>query len=663
MEAQHVEQGHLDDRRIDQVRALRQHGAHEETALRAAHDPEVRLRGDVARDQVQGHRLEILMGALAVFLLGRLVPFRTELAAAARVGDDIDAAALQPQLADRRRIAGQQRRLEAAVAVEQRRVRPVHGHGVLMDDEIGDHGAVSRAGLELIHLHAGRVELGGQGLGQADRAGRRIGQIEAGRVQIAGDADEDLVVLLGGRADADRDVLWQVQTGAAPVGGVIDIDRTTHVFIKGHDQLVARGADAFDRLALARTDDQLRRGLGVRQPGLKRPGDNVAGLEFLTRGRGPVLIRGHHHLAADQGVDIALERQGQLGRRAVGVQTPGFALIEVDPAVQQHRLHHAVGVAQGVARDRDISLLAGEDLDRLIDALAALHQAHGARIARVRQRALAEVARDQQGVLVDPAGAALGFRQVDAAFDKGFRHAVELADGHRILAAVRQGQQAVAFLGRQAGRALVDPVLALGRRQGVDVEDGLPGRGVGAIGVQRRAAPDAAHVLGVLPEVVDVAVVGEARRGDAVARLDQVQGLLMQGFITRIALQRAQRGRVVGLDPVHGALALDLFQPDIGVGRLAGRKARRGCGGGGRFRRMGHGDGCGSGGEKKGGGGRQSADHVFIPQENWAPTEFRRHLGETRGRRQAAEILQACHLSSQRRREPRQSPSSGMHRI
>ncbi|MCY1249091.1 hypothetical protein D3C75_1003570 [compost metagenome] len=56
----------------------------------------MRLRGDVARDQVQGHRLEILMGALAVFLLGRLVPFRTELAAAARIGDDIDAAPLEP---------------------------------------------------------------------------------------------------------------------------------------------------------------------------------------------------------------------------------------------------------------------------------------------------------------------------------------------------------------------------------------------------------------------------------------------------------------------------------------------------------------------------------------------------------------------------------------
>ncbi|MNX94957.1 hypothetical protein D3C86_1272070 [compost metagenome] len=359
----------------------------------------------------------------------------------------------------------------------------------------------------------------------------------------------------------------------------------------------------------------MSRGLGIGQPGLQVPCDDVAGLEFLPRRRGPVLIRRHHQLAGHQGVDVGLERQLQPGRRAVGVQQPVLALIEVNPAVQQHGLHHAVSVAQDGTGDADISLLAGEDLDRLIDALAALHQAHGARIARVRQRALAEVARDQQSVLVDPVHAALGFRQIEAAVHKGFRHAVELADRHRVLAAVRQGQQAIALFGRQAGRALVDPVCAFGGRQSVDVEDGLPLRSIGAIGVQRRATPDAAHVPGVLPEVVDVAVVGEARRGDAVARLDDVQRLLMQGLIARVALQHAQRGRVVGLDPVRSPSTVDFLKPQIGVGGVAGREARRSGSGCGRVSRMGHDDGCGSGGEKKGGGGRQRADHVHSPTQ------------------------------------------------
>ncbi|MNE43613.1 hypothetical protein D3C80_1377980 [compost metagenome] len=117
-------------------------------------------------------------------------------------------------------------------------------------------------------------------------------------------------------------------------------------------------------------------------------------------------------------------------------------------------------------------------------------------------------------------------------------------------------------------------------------------------------------MFGVLPEVVDLAVVGEARRRDAVARLDDVQRLLMQGGIARVALQHAQRSLVAGLDPIHGAFALDLLQPQIGVGRVAGGEAGRsgrGDGSGGRVGRMGHG-GRGSGGETKGGGGRQSAE-------------------------------------------------------
>uniref|UniRef100_A0A0N4ZZR6 PE-PGRS family protein n=1 Tax=Parastrongyloides trichosuri TaxID=131310 RepID=A0A0N4ZZR6_PARTI len=530
-----------------------------------------------------------------------------------------------------------------------------------MDDEIGDHRPVGRTGLELIHAHAAGVELVRQGLGQIDGPGRRIGQIEAGRVQIAGDADEDLVVLLRGRADPDRDVLRQVQTGAAPVGRVVDIDRAAHVFIKGHDQPVAGGVDPLDRLALARADDQTGGRLRIGQPRLQVPGDDVAGLELLARRRGPVLIRRHHQLAGDQGVDVGLERQLQLGRRAVGVQAPGLALIEVDPPVQQHRLNHAVRVAQGVAGHRDVGLLAGEDLDRLIDRLAALQQPHGARIARVRQRALAEVARDQQGVLVDPAGAALGFGQAEAAplawSDEGAGHAVELAQGHRILAAVGQGYQAVAFLGGQAGRALIDPVGALGRRQGVEVQDRLPLRRVRAIAVQRRAAPDPAHVLGVLPEVVDMAVVCEAGRGDAVARLHQVQRLLVQALIARVALQHAQRGLVVRLDPLHGPVALDLFQPHIGVGRIAGGEARRGRGGAGGNGSLGHGDRCGSGGKGKDGDRRQGADDHGCP-----PTDdcFAVHLGDADGEGQASVILPARNLWPPDRA---QSPSSGMHRI
>ena len=43
--ALHVEQGHLDDHRVEKLRALRQRDADEQSAVAATHDPEV--RGDV----------------------------------------------------------------------------------------------------------------------------------------------------------------------------------------------------------------------------------------------------------------------------------------------------------------------------------------------------------------------------------------------------------------------------------------------------------------------------------------------------------------------------------------------------------------------------------------------------------------------------------------
>ncbi len=150
-------------------------------------------------------------------------------------------------------------------------------------------------------------------------------------------------------------------------------------------------------------------------------------------------------------------------------------------------------------------------------------------------------------------------------------------------------------------------------------------------------------MLGVLPEVVDMAVVGEAGRRDAVARLHQFQRLLMQRLIARIALQHAQRGFVVGLDPVHGALAFHLLQPQIGIGRIAGREARRGGGDAGGNGSLGHGDRCGSGGEGKDGDGRQGADDHGSP-----PTDecFAGHLGDADGGGQASVILPARNLRS-----------------
>ncbi len=60
--------------------------------------------------------IEIVVDDLAVGAQARLVPSGAELAAAADVGEHVNAAALQPHLADVRRISRRHRDLEAAIS-------------------------------------------------------------------------------------------------------------------------------------------------------------------------------------------------------------------------------------------------------------------------------------------------------------------------------------------------------------------------------------------------------------------------------------------------------------------------------------------------------------------------------------------------------------------
>src|SRR5690606_26799588 len=117
-------------------------------------------------------------------------------------------------------------------------------------------------------------------------------------------------------------------------------------------------------------------------------------------------------------------------------------------------------------------------------------------VARGRHRALAEVGGDEEGVLVHARRAALRLRQEEAVLDEGPGDGVELARLDGAGAAAREGDEAAAVVGREAVGPLVDPGAALGRGEGVDVEDGLPGGIAGEVVVPPGAAPDAALVPG-----------------------------------------------------------------------------------------------------------------------------------------------------------------------
>ena len=122
----HVEQRHLGTprrRRAGRRGRARDHVADEQPAVAPADARELGRRRDAARAQVARDRLHVLVRLVPLRLERGLVPLRAVLAAAADARDDLHAAALEPARADAARVAGQQRDLEAAVRVEQRRVR------------------------------------------------------------------------------------------------------------------------------------------------------------------------------------------------------------------------------------------------------------------------------------------------------------------------------------------------------------------------------------------------------------------------------------------------------------------------------------------------------------------------------------------------------------
>ena len=104
--ADHVEQRHAADDRIQQIRPLGKDGPDEQTAVAAAGNAKVFWRSDSALGQIFTDGDEIVVGTLPLGLERGLVPARAELTAAANVRHRVRAAALEPKFANRRRVAG-----------------------------------------------------------------------------------------------------------------------------------------------------------------------------------------------------------------------------------------------------------------------------------------------------------------------------------------------------------------------------------------------------------------------------------------------------------------------------------------------------------------------------------------------------------------------------
>jgi hypothetical protein len=82
-------------------------------------------------------------------------------------------------------------------------------------------------------------------------------------------------------------------------------------------------------------------------------------------------------------------------------------------------------------------------------------------------------------------------------------------------------------------------------------------------------------VVGVLPGVVDEAG-AKVGHGEAVGGLEDLEGSGFEGGEAGIGFEDFGGALVLGFDPGHGLVAVDVFEPDVFVGGEIG-----GAGGGG----------------------------------------------------------------------------------
>ncbi len=222
-------------------------------------------------------------------------------------------------------------------------------------------------------------------------------------------------------------------------------------------------------------------------------------------------------------------------------------------------------IAQQAGTGPDIARFAAVDFRRIGKLGSALPQPGGEWIFAFRQRALAEIAADQQRVAIKPFGIALAFAVDDeAVFHEGSGLHVEFAHDGGILAPVGQRNHAVTHFGRQAGRAFVDPFLAFCGGQRIDVQHGFPLRFVAAIAFERGTAQNALRILLVLPEIIQ-AIRAEGDIGDLVFAVIDRQRFRLELGEAGVCHHVGGGPLVLGLDPVQGLVTAGFFQPDEGI--------------------------------------------------------------------------------------------------
>ncbi len=499
-----------------------------------------------------------------------IVPAAPELAAAADIGDDGGAAALQPQLADGGIVVGQLRDAEPAIARQMnRRIAGLAGRS---DLGIGDAGAVLRDRLVPADGEALRVEGGRRLLQEFGRLGRAQ-QVQRGRGQR---------VLRAGQEIAVRLFLALIQwpkVGDAEFGQPGDglarparrrrgqrFEHRPQIIEQRHHEPAAAPEKPLQGAPRGRFEEAGETAIPAEEGGERNAEDGVRRMGFAGDGPlGPALRREPAAMPIGRGVGRNFEE----GLGSGAIAEPQLRIKEAT-AIDEHQTVGA-GLAVDIGRDRQM-VGGGREYDRCGAGVGAPPpQPHRACVARMGRHAVAPGRRQQEAVAVEPGGAALGFRQRKTVRNKVAREQIEFAQHDGVRTAARQHQDgAVVALGDGRGPA-PDPVLAFAGGERVEIEHDLPLRLGVAEAVERRRPPEAARLRRILPEIEDPgAAPGDQR--DVVGPVeDRGQEVAIGG---KAAVAERLEGRtVLRLDPEERALAVDLFEPQIGVvvGRFEGR--------------------------------------------------------------------------------------------
>ena len=386
--------------------------------------------------------------------------------------------------------------------------------------------------------------------------------VQARRRQKIGVINKKRIIQVVGAHHADCAQAWQRNFFVGPSGnteGVL-VKLAAHVVHRGDQQVVERRRNTAERHPVFGTEQHFEVATAIHE-GVQVDGQQaVLGISLATNG--PVGTQRDQHLFLEDALHVGVFRDVHHFEFSVAHQrhraAEKFGRLVGQVVTTLGRVH-AVDTGRDVGHFAFKNQLGGRQVS------AALPFFGLPRVARIGQRAFTKIGADPNRILIFPADRGLGFGQDKTVGNKFLFAGVKFAGHHGIATTAGQRNQEQIVVGVQSAGALPDPVLILGRGQGVHVDHRFPDRSLAQVLLERGAAPDAAHVVGILPEIV-VPVAVHSGVGDAVAGIVNLQQLFVDG---RELGHRFELGCVLAAalgDPLEGLLAVDFFQPEIGVG-------------------------------------------------------------------------------------------------